>query len=63
MQIKVAYVFDDLEYIAFVDKLPMISGFGKSEEEAILHLLKQALNEDGFNKSVIKNLINKIENK
>ena len=61
MQVKVAYDFDDDEYIAFVDKLPMISGFGNSEEAAILHLLRQALNEDGFDKHVIKLLIEKIE--
>jgi predicted RNase H-like HicB family nuclease len=62
MRVKVAYDFEDNEYIAFVDKIPNISGFGPSEKDAILNLLYQAKEEDGFNKEVIIQLIEKMEN-
>lgn len=62
MKVKIAYDFDEKEYIAFVDQLPVIAGYGPSEKDAILHLLKQAQQEKGFNHVVIKILIDKIEN-
>lgn len=62
MQVKIAYDFDDQEYIAFVDNIPRISGYGITEKNAILDLLQHAKLEEGFNHSVIEELINKIEN-
>lgn len=62
MQVKVAYDFDEKEYIAFVDKIPAIAGYGPTEKEAVLSLLYQAEKEDGFNHDIIRSLINKIEN-
>lgn len=62
MKVKIAYDFDENEYIAFVDKIPAISGYGETERLAVLDLLHQALKEDGWEHDVIRNLIDKIEN-
>lgn len=62
MKIKIAYDFEDNEYIAFVDMIPQIAGYGLSEKDAILNLLKHAETEKGFNHKVIRMLIQKIEN-
>ena len=62
MNIKVAYDYDENEYICFVDKYASISGYGSTEKEAILDLLYKALNENGWNHDTIKQLIQKIEN-
>lgn len=62
MQVKIAYDFEEKEYIAFVDKIPAIAGYGATEKDAILDLLKQAEQEKGFNHSTIRLLIEKIEN-
>lgn len=62
MQVKIAYDFDDQEYIAFVDSYAQISGYGSTEKKAILDLLNQAYKEDGFNHKVIEELIEKLEN-
>lgn len=61
MKVKIAFDFEENEYIAFVDKLPMVAGYGSTEKDAVLHLLKQAEQEQGFNHTVIRFLINKIE--
>jgi len=62
VKIKIAYDFDENEYIAFVDKYPQICGISSTEKGAILSLLYQAQKEDGWNHKVINALIEKIEN-
>lgn len=62
MKVKIAYDFEEKEYIAFLDGIARISGYGFSEKEALLNLLHQAEKEEGFNHKVIEMLIEKIEN-
>lgn len=61
MKVQIAYDFDEREYIAFVDKLPAVAGYGTTEREAVLNLLYQALEEDGWHHDVIRDLIYRIE--
>lgn len=62
MKVKIGYDFEEHEYIAFVDKIPNISGYGVTEKEAIVNLLEQAKKEEGFNHDVITRLIEIINN-
>jgi hypothetical protein len=62
MNIKIVYDQYENEYIAFVDGIPAMAGYGTTEKEAILDFLYKAKEEEGFNHRVIQTLIDKIEN-
>ena len=62
MKVKIAYDFEENEYIAFIDNMANISGFGISEKDAIYDLLKEAKKQKIFDEKIITRLLGIINN-
>jgi hypothetical protein len=60
MNVKIIYNQFDNEYVAFVQGINLISGYGLTEKEAVIDFLTQCVDNPLFNQSVVQQLLKKI---
>jgi hypothetical protein len=61
MQVKIVYDPYEYEYIAFIEGITSISGYGQTEKEAIVDFLHQCEKNPKFHQSTIQLLLSKIQ--
>jgi hypothetical protein len=57
MNVKIIFDVEENEYIAFIDGISSINGYGATEKDAIIDFLRQCEDNPSFNQTIVKLLL------